>query len=298
MPLAQGTTAPSPATSTATATGCAKAPAAASAVGASVIRSRAAERLHHRQAARAEAPPPRDSRPAPPPPPRRATARSPAPPAPARAQARQRRGVEAQHSVPSTAQPIRAAASEKVDGPGRARHSPGARSRAMTDPAPNQNGSPEASTTTRRPAGHAGSATPRRRARAIRSAPSPPPAAAPDAGRAHHHLGLRQRAAACGRQAVRSILAQTHDRQPGTLRHAREAPDPRRHDRGHGPRARGGRTGHGRHRLLRGPGGAAPAPAPAAARGRLRRGRRGWRPTCAPKASPMSSTPRTPSPRR
>lgn len=51
----------------------------------------------------------------------------------------------------SSGQPSRFAASEKVGGAGGARHSPGASARASADPAPNQNGSPEASATTRRP---------------------------------------------------------------------------------------------------------------------------------------------------
>ena len=48
-------------------------------------------------------------------------------------------------------QPMRAAASENVEGAGNARHSPGSSASASVLPAPNQNGSPDTRTTTRCP---------------------------------------------------------------------------------------------------------------------------------------------------
>src|SRR5690606_25742976 len=59
---------------------------------------------------------------------------------------------KARQSVSSSRQPSRAAAREKVDGAGWQVHSPGCRRAARLPPAPNQNGSPEARTTTLRPA--------------------------------------------------------------------------------------------------------------------------------------------------
>ncbi len=144
------------------------------------------------------------------------------------------------HSVRSSGRPMRAATSENVEGPGRAVHFPGSRCRAMLRPAPNQNGSFDASATTRHPRSDISRAIPSAKGTghaiccAFRSGSN-----RRCRGRAGHDFGGLQRGQACARQTIRRNFAQSNDGQPRSLSHDSKPSGSGRHDRGDGavPRA-------------------------------------------------------------